>query len=75
MNPLIPMLAITGKPDKTRMDKIFKQYRGVKIDQVVLYPRSGCEFTHLSDEWYGFFKMFVSTSAGKGLKFWIYKDY
>ena len=32
MNPLIPMLAITGKPDKSRTDKIFKQYRGVKID-------------------------------------------
>ena len=59
MNPLIPMLAITGKPDKAKMDKIFKQYRDVNIDQVVLYPRSGCEFTYPSDEWYDFCKMFV----------------
>ncbi len=75
MNPLIPMLAITGKPDKSRMDKIFKQYRGVKIGQVVLYPRSGCEFTYPSEEWYEFCKIFVSTAAENGLKVWLYDDF
>ena len=75
MNPLIPMLAITGKPDKAKMDKIFKQYRDVNIDQVVLYPRSGCEFTYPSDEWYDFCKMFVSTAAENNLKVWLYDDF
>lgn len=75
MNPLIPMLAITGKPTRDRMCQIFEKYKSVGIEQVVLYPRSGCEFTYPSDEWYAFCKMFVSLAADKGLKVWIYDDF
>lgn len=75
MNPLIPMLAITGKPTQERMEEIFDWYRQIDIDQVMLYPRSGCEFEYPSKEWYEFCVMFIKCAAERQLKVWIYDDF
>jgi hypothetical protein len=50
-NPLIPMGAITGKPDRTAITEMLQAYRNVDITQFMIYARSGCELEYMSDEW------------------------
>ena len=51
MKPLIPMLAITGKPQIEDITQMFQAYQKVGIDAVMLYPRSGLEIEYMSEEW------------------------
>lgn len=39
-NPLIPMGAITGKPDERIVRETLEAYKSVGIDQYLIYPRS-----------------------------------
>ena len=49
MNPLIPMLAITGAPTNERLEKMLLSYKMVGIDTVMLYPRAGLEIEYMSE--------------------------
>ena len=50
-SPLIPMGAMTGRPDAKRMREVLESYRSVGIDQFMIYPRSGMEYEYMSEEW------------------------
>ena len=50
-NPLIPMGALTGKPNREQIRTILEKYKAVGIDQYLVYPRSGCELDYLSTEY------------------------
>ena len=43
-SPLIPMAAITVRPDRARMEQVLRDYKSVGIDQFLIYPRSGMEY-------------------------------
>ena len=51
-NPLIPMGALTGRPDRKRIHAFLKAFREAGFSQYLIYPRSGCELEYLSDEWF-----------------------
>ncbi len=74
-NPLITMSAITGKPTK---DDIFSYLTGLKengIEQVMLYPRSGCELEYLSDEWFEAISNFLQLSKSLNIDVWLYDEF
>lgn len=52
VNPLIPMTAITGSPDRKDITDMLCDYREVGIEQFLIYPRSGLDIEYMSDEWF-----------------------
>ena len=75
-NPLIPMGALTGKPDRNMISETLNAFKEVGITQYLLYPRSGCELEYLSEEWFDTCRIFLE--EGKRLNFtsfWLYDEF
>lgn len=76
MNPLIPMLAMTGAPHR---DEVFEFIRNMKqqcgFEQVMLYPRTGCEVAYLSEEWFQLCSYYIEAAEVCGLKLWLYDEF
>ena len=62
-NPLIPMGAITGRPDRARMDQVLRSYKAAGVDQFLIYPRSGMEIPYMSKDWLELCRGIVETAA------------
>ncbi|MBQ8392530.1 MAG: hypothetical protein IJX51_02045 [Clostridia bacterium] len=74
-SPLVVMSAITGKPTK---DKIWKYLKGLSdngIQQILLYPRSGCELEYLSEKWFSAIGDFIKTAEQLEMNIWLYDDF
>lgn len=74
-NPLIPMLAITGIPEKDRIYEIVDKYAECGITQLMLYPRDGCELSYLSDKWFETMENFITAGKRHDMRFWLYDEY
>ena len=74
-NPLIPMLAITGKPDKKQIYELIDKYAQCGFEQLMLYPRDGCELDYLSDEWFDTINNFIAAGKRHNMRFWLYDEY
>ena len=65
-NPLIPMVAMTGAPQK---DEVFAFVKTMKekcgFTQLMLYPRTGCEVEYLSEEWFAALFVLLRERGGK----------
>ena len=74
-SPLITMSALVGKP--TGKD-IFNYLTGLKkngIDQVMIYPRSGCLIEYLSEEWFFAIENFIKSAEALNMSLWLYDDF
>ena len=74
-NPLITMSALVGKP--TDKD-IFNYLNGLKqngIDEVMIYPRSGCLIEYLSEEWFCAIGDFIKSAESLDMSIWLYDDF
>ncbi|HPF55699.1 MAG TPA: hypothetical protein PLV03_04095, partial [Clostridiales bacterium] len=74
-NPLIPMGAITGKPDRARMEQVLRDYKSVGIEQFLIYPRSGLEYDYMSPDWMNLCRNTVEIAAELGMDIWLYDEY
>ncbi|MBQ2809769.1 MAG: hypothetical protein IJF11_02630 [Clostridia bacterium] len=74
-NPLITMSALVGNPS----DKdIFNYLNGLKqngIDEVMIYPRSGCLIEYLSEEWFFAIQNFIKSAEALEMSLWLYDDF
>lgn len=74
-SPLILMCAPVGKPT----DKDIRNYlTGLKqngIDQVMIYPRSGCLTEYLSEEWFSAIGHFIKSAEELSMSLWLYDDF
>lgn len=75
INPLIPMTAITGKPDRGDVTDLLCAYNEVGIEQFLIYPRSGLEIEYMSDEWFRFCRDCIEVADSLGMKVWLYDEY
>lgn len=76
LNPLIPMGAITGKPDLELITYTLKMFKKAGIEQYLIYPRSGCELEYLEDEWFDCCRNIVETAEKLGYKaIWLYDEF
>lgn len=75
MNPLIPMLAITGNPTHEQLDTMLTTYKSVGIDTVMLYPRSGLEITYMSEEWRVLMEHALKTAQSLEMHVWLYDEF
>lgn len=74
-NPLIPMGAITGRPDRKRIEEVLSSYKSVGIEQFLIYPRTGLEIEYMSDEWMEMCKNAVEIAASLDMHIWLYDEY
>ena len=74
--PLIPMGALTGKPDKAFLTETLEAYRSVGVTQFLLYPRSGCELDYLSEEWFAVCEHILKEAERLGFtSIWLYDEF
>ena len=73
--PLIPMGAITGRPDENTVRDTLEAYKSVGIDQYLIYPRSGLETEYMSEEWLQLCEWFCRHAQRLGMKIWLYDEY
>ncbi len=74
-SPLIPMSAIVGKPSKTEIESYLQNLKKNGIDQLMLYPRSGCALAYLSEEWFQTIEHFISGAKKFDLYLWLYDEF
>ncbi|MDX9868376.1 MAG: hypothetical protein RBT78_10655 [Kiritimatiellia bacterium] len=73
--PLIPMGAITGKPDEAVVRETLEAYKAVGVDQYLIYARSGLELEYMGEEWLQLCEWFCKHAARLGMKIWLYDEY
>lgn len=75
-NPLIPMVAMTGAPQK---DEVFAFVKNMKekcgFTKLMLYPRTGCEVEYLSEEWFALCSYYLESAAANDMKIWLYDEF
>ena len=74
-NPLIPMVAITGKPTKEEIEKIMQLYSQAGIQQFLIYPRSGCEIEYMSEQWLEVCGYIIEAAKREKMDIWLYDEY
>lgn len=74
-SPLIAMSAITGRVKKEEICKYLKQLKENGIEQFMVYPRSGCELTYLSQEWFDTVTVFIQYAKQLDMKVWLYDEF
>lgn len=75
MNPLIPMLAITGNPTNEQLDKMLLAYKTVGIDSVMIYPRAGLEIEYMSDAWFDLVEHILNIAKSNDMYIWLYDEF
>lgn len=73
--PLIPMGAITGKPDEQTVKETLEAYKAVGVDQYLIYPRSGLEYEYLGEEWLQMCAWFCQHARRLDMSLWLYDEY
>lgn len=75
MSPIIIMSALTGKPTHKKIFEYLKTLRDNGIEQVMVYPRSGCEIKYLGEEWYDTIMSFICVAEELNMGLWLYDDF
>ena len=75
INPLIFMVPVSGKPNCQKIEQYLYSLKKVGIEQVMIYPRSGCELEYLSSEWFETVGVFLKYVKQLDMKAWLYDDF
>ena len=75
VNPIIPMTAITGNPDRRDITEMLSDYHDVGIEQFLIYPRSGLEIEYMSEDWFRLCRDCIEVADSLGMKVWLYDEY
>ena len=73
--PLIPMGAITGRPDEQTVKETLEAYKAVGVDQYLIYPRSGLEYQYMGEEWLRMCEWFCKHARRLDMSIWLYDEY
>ncbi len=73
--PLIPMGAITGKPDEQTVKETLEAYKAVGVDQYLIYARSGLEYDYMGEEWLQMCEWFCEQAKRLDMSIWLYDEY
>lgn len=75
INPIIPMVAVTGTPDEKKIHNFVDSLYRVGLRQFLIYPRSGCEIPYMSEEWFHTVQNFLECAEKLEMKVWLYDDF
>ena len=74
-NPLIPMCAITGNPSREKIEEMLSLYSDAGIEQILIYPRSGCEIEYMSPRWLEVCSDLIVGAAKRNMSVWLYDEF
>lgn len=74
-SPLITMSAVTGRPTEREISEYMMSLKTHGIDQIMIYPRSGCELVYLSEEWFCAVGVFLREAERLDMGVWLYDDF
>lgn len=74
-NPLIFMTSVAGKPTESKICEYLNSLKNNGIEQIMIYPRSGCEIKYLSEEWFQIVGYFLKYAKELEMKIWLYDDF
>ena len=69
------MSAVTGRPSMSAVQKYMKSLKENGIEQVMVYPRSGCELAYLCNEWFESVEYFLKCAKQLDMNIWLYDDF
>jgi len=73
--PLIPMGAITGKPDEQTVKETLEAFKSAGIDQYLIYARSGLECDYMGEDWLRMCEQFCKHAKRLDMSIWLYDEY
>ena len=74
-NPFVTMSAVTGKPTKDEIFSYMNMLKAGGIDQVMIYPRRGCEIDYLTAEWFETVENFLVAADKYDMYIWINDEF
>ena len=74
-NPFVTMSAVTGKPTKNDVFSYMKMLKSGGIDQVMIYPRRGCEIEYLTSEWFQTVENFLVAADKYDMYIWLNDEF
>lgn len=74
MNPLIPMLAISGNPTNRQISKMLTGFHEAGIDSVMIYPRTGLGVPYMSEEWRALCGQIIDLAKQLSMHIWLYDE-
>lgn len=74
-NPIITMSAIAGKPSYEEIYEYVLALNKNGIEQILLYPRSGCELEYMSEEWFNTIGYYLEIAKKLDMDVWLYDEF
>lgn len=74
-NPVIPMSVLSGAPTREEIFDYLRAMHGVGIDEIMLYPRKGCEIEYMSEAWFTTIQNVLDGLSALGMGVWLNDDF
>ena len=74
-NPMIPFLAITGRPSDAEIAHKIAALKADGFDQFLIYARSGLQYKYMGEEWLHAVETCCREAEQSGMKVWLYDEY
>lgn len=74
-NPFVTMSAVTGTPAKGEIFSYMKMLKSGGIDQIMIYPRKGCEIDYLTEQWFETVENFLLAADEYDMYVWLNDDF
>ena len=75
LNPMIPFLAITGRPSDAEITHKIAALKEDGFDQFLIYARSGLQYKYMGEEWLHAVETCCREAEQNGMKVWLYDEY
>ena len=75
LNPVIPFLAITGRPTDADISRKVAALKADGFDQFLIYARSGLQYKYMGEEWLHTVETLCREADERGMKVWLYDEY
>ena len=74
-NPVIPFVAVTGRPTEAEVVRKVRMLKETGYDQFLIYARSGLQEPYMGEAWLTLCERFCREAAKRGMKVWLYDEY
>ncbi len=74
-SPLVPMLALNGKPDETLLDSWLWDFKKAGIESFLIYGRTGCEIEYMSEDWMDICSFLVRKARELDMGVYLYDEF
>lgn len=75
MNPVIPMSVLSGAPSREDIKEYLDSVKSVGIEQIMLYPRKGCEIEYMSAHWEQTIGELLEELDARNMRVWLNDDF